>query len=537
MTTPPLRRSSTGALNPDAAAPRPVAPARPTRHHQIAMLRTFIRACYPIVSVVSAEERRFLEGLQSLLGPARPLYHWTYTRGLVALTGDRRVEPQTIGDPIAALKMAMRVESGSVVVFSDLHPWLEGPATPEQTAIIRLLRDWYAEARRTLDTERTFILLSPVLSVPRELEKEMVVVDYPLPDRVALESILQEVISRQKAKSIPVPPLLPEVRDRLVDAALGLTWDEAQNAFMAALLDDGQLDGRDVQLVVAEKQLIIRKSGLLDFIRPEASLSDVGGLENLKDWLGRRTRIFSREAREFGLPHPKGVLLTGVQGCGKSLSARAIAEHWALPLLRLDVGKLFGGLVGSSEENIRKAIRLAEAMAPCVLWIDEIEKGFSGMGGSGQSDGGTTARVFATFLTWLQEKDSQVFVVATANRIENLPPELLRKGRFDEIFFIDLPAGLERGSIFEIHLKSRGRNPATFDLAVLVAASQGFSGAEIEQAVVEGLVEAFNQGQELAQDHLLAALQRTVPLSITMKESISELRDWARTRAVPASAR
>jgi AAA+ superfamily predicted ATPase len=535
MTTPSPRRTPTGSLSTPAIVHPEPARRRPNRHHQIELLRTFIRACYPIISVVSWEERRFLEGLQSLLGPARPLYHWTFTRGMVAVTGDRRVEPTTVGDPIAALKFAMRSESGTVVVFSDLHPWLEGPSTPEQTAVIRLLRDWYLDARRLLDTERTFILLAPVLCVPRELEKEMVVVDYPLPDRTTLESILQDVIARQAARTTPVPPILPEVRDRLVDAARGLTWDEAQNAFMAALLDNGQIDGRDVQLVVAEKQLIIRKSGLLDYIPPGTTLKDVGGLENLKRWLERRSRIFTREAREFGIPQPKGVLLTGVQGCGKSLSARAIAEHWALPLLRLDVGKVFGGLVGSSEENIRKAIRLAEAMAPCVLWLDEIEKGFAGTGSSGQTDGGTTARVFATFLTWLQEKTSRVFVVATANRIEALPPELLRKGRFDEIFFIDLPGGIERGAIFDIHLRARKRAPEAFDLGVLVAASQGFSGAEIEQAVIESLVDAFDQGTDLAQDHLLTALRRTVPLSVTMKESIAELRDWGRSRAVSAT--
>ncbi|HEU4753184.1 MAG TPA: AAA family ATPase, partial [Armatimonadota bacterium] len=263
---------------------------------------------------------------------------------------------------------------------------------------------------------------------------------------------------------------------------------------------------------------------------------DVGGLDILKDWVRKRTQSFGQRARDFGLPAPRGILLLGVQGCGKSLSAKAVASQWRLPLLRLDVGKVFGGIVGQSEENMRRAIRMSESIAPTILWLDELEKGFAGTQSSGISDGGTTARVFASFITWLQEKTAPVFVVATANRIEDLPPELMRKGRFDEIFFVDLPGEEERQEIFEIHIRKRKRNPENFDLRQLAAASVGFSGAEIEQVIVGALYDAFDQGRDITTEDLLANIHASVPLSRTMKEQISELRTWASTRARNASS-
>jgi SpoVK/Ycf46/Vps4 family AAA+-type ATPase len=261
----------------------------------------------------------------------------------------------------------------------------------------------------------------------------------------------------------------------------------------------------------------------------------VGGLDALKGWLGRRGAAFSEAARRFGLPEPKGLLLLGVQGCGKSLTAKAIAAQWRLPLLRLDMGRIFSGLIGSSEENLRRAIRVAESVAPVVLWVDEIEKGLSGTRSSGSSDGGVTARVFGALLTWLQEKTAPVFVVATANQIHDLPPELLRKGRFDETFFIDLPGAEERREILAIHVARRGRDPARFDLDRLAARADGFSGAELEQAVLSGLYEAFAEGVDLSHAHLERAVAETLPLSTTMREEIDALRSWARTRTRPAS--
>jgi len=286
---------------------------------------------------------------------------------------------------------------------------------------------------------------------------------------------------------------------------------------------------------VSEKEQIIRKSGILEFFPVSESLTDVGGMDSLKRWLQKRGHAFSEKAREFGLPQPKGILLLGVQGCGKSLICKASASLWKTPLLRFDVGKVFSGIVGGSEENIRKAIKTAEAISPCILWIDELEKGLSGIQSSSFSDAGTTARVFGTFLTWQQEKAVPVFTIATCNSVENLPPELLRKGRFDEIFFVDLPSDAERREIFSIHITKRNRDADAFDLDTLSKVSSGFSGAEIEQAVISGMFDAFDENAELETKHILEAIYDTVPLSVTMKEGIEHLRKWAATRAIPAS--
>ena len=264
-------------------------------------------------------------------------------------------------------------------------------------------------------------------------------------------------------------------------------------------------------------------------------MNDVGGLDTLKTWLDRRSQAFGAGAKGFGLDAPKGVLLLGVQGCGKSLVAKAIAAAWEFPLLRLDMGKVFGGIVGQSEANVRTALQVAQALAPCVLWIDEIEKGVAGMGSSDQSDGGTTARVVGTLLTWMQEKREPVFVVATANRIEMLPPELLRKGRFDELFFVDLPSCAVRKEILAIHLRKKGRDPVGYDLEQLATLSLGYSGAELEEAVREGLFDAFAEGRELRTEHIATALRATFPLSRTMGEQITDLRRWAKVRARLAS--
>ena len=322
----------------------------------------------------------------------------------------------------------------------------------------------------------------------------------------------------------------------MVQACLGLTESEASNAVAKAIVQaGGRLDGDAIEAVTGEKQQIIRKSGLLEFYASSEQLGSVGGLEILKEWLRKRVRAFGDDARAFGLPEPKGILLVGVQGCGKSLVAKSVANSWRLPLLRLDVGRLFASLVGSSEENLRSAIKVAESIAPVVLWVDEIEKGFSGVGSSNVSDAGTAARVFGSFITWLQEKQAPVFVIATANSVAHLPPELVRKGRFDEIFFVDLPDLQERRAIWEIHLLKRNRDPAQFDLHQLALASDGLSGAEIEQAVIAGLYEAFDQNRPLQMDDLLDVLQETVPLSRMMDEEIAGLRAWAQQRARQAS--
>jgi SpoVK/Ycf46/Vps4 family AAA+-type ATPase len=296
-----------------------------------------------------------------------------------------------------------------------------------------------------------------------------------------------------------------------------------------------RLSGEDVNEVSSEKQQIIRKSGLLEYYASVESFSNIGGLSVLKDWLNKRAMAFSQEARMFGLPAPKGILMLGVQGCGKSLCAKAVSTQWQLPLLRFDMGRMFGSLVGSSEENVRRAIAVAESVAPAILWVDEIDKAFAGAQGSGATDGGTTARVFGTFLTWLSEKSAPVFVVATANDISQLPPELLRKGRLDEIFFVDLPSPEERTEVFRIHLTKRGRAPQGFDLGALSGGSKDFSGAEIEEAINSALYDAFYAGEDLTTAHVLKALGETVPLARTMDEQINRLRSWAEGRARNAS--
>jgi SpoVK/Ycf46/Vps4 family AAA+-type ATPase len=324
-------------------------------------------------------------------------------------------------------------------------------------------------------------------------------------------------------------------RERLLQAALGLTLGEAENVFAKIVVKNERLSAEDVNEVFAEKQQIIRKSGLLEYYATDENFDHVGGLNVLKDWLSKRAVAFTNEAREFGLPAPRGILMLGVQGCGKSLCAKSVSNLWQLPLLRFDMGRMFGSLVGSSEENVRRAISVAESVAPAILWVDEIDKAFAGSQGSGSADGGTSARVFGTFLTWLSEKTAPVFVVATANDISHLPPELLRKGRLDEIFFVDLPALNERKEIFKIHIARRKRDLLKFDLDALAKASAEFSGAEIEEAVNSALYDAFYARTELATENIQTSLSQTVPLARTMDEQINRLRSWAEGRARNAS--
>jgi SpoVK/Ycf46/Vps4 family AAA+-type ATPase len=317
----------------------------------------------------------------------------------------------------------------------------------------------------------------------------------------------------------------PDLQREVAEAALGLTESEARQVFDKTSVRDKKFS---IPTILQEKKHIIRKSGILEFYEAKVGMESVGGLPNLKSWLAKREASFNQKARDFGLPSPKGILLLGVPGCGKSLAAKAISSGWQMPLLRLDVGKVFGSLVGSSEENMRRAIQTAEAVAPAIMWLDELEKGFSGTKSSGSSDGGTTARVFATFLTWLQEKTSPVFVIATANDVSQLPPELLRKGRFDEIFFVDLPNRKERVDILRIHLQRRNRDPENFDLGRLVEASAGYSGSELEEVIVTGLYNAFDEGggdTDITTEGLLAAMTEVIPFSQTMRERLSGMRE------------
>ena len=492
-------------------------------------LDVLIRARYPLIYLVTWEEQR-VDGLLASLAEAhgKALYTWSVTQGLCRME-DGRSAAKAVGptDPSAALAAVEKLAEPALVVFRDFHPYLNDPA------VIRRTREL---ARTLKSTFTTMVLVSPVLNIPVELEKEISVLDVPLPTIEDLLKLLREIVAVVREGKRAVIDLRNEEVEPLLKAALGLTLSEAENAFAKAIAKDQRLDAADIQLVLAEKRQLIRKSGLLEYYATAESFASIGGLQNLKAWLGQRTAAFTERARQFGLPAPKGLLLLGVQGCGKSLTAKAVASQWNLPLLRLDMGRIFSGLVGSSEENMRKAMRIAESIAPAVLWVDELEKSLAGIGSSGTSDSGVTARVFGTFLTWLQEKTAPVFVVATANRIDSLPPELLRKGRFDEIFFIDLPTAIERAQIFTIHLQHFRRNPDGFNVEELARRAEHYSGAEIEQVVVSGLYAAFAEGVELQQQHLLATLSETMPLAVTMREDIAHLREWARTRTRPASS-
>jgi ATP-dependent 26S proteasome regulatory subunit len=480
-------------------------------------LETLIRARYPIIYVVSWEEHRVEEALRRIAAErGRQLFAWTITQGFGGSVGARDAQTR---DPLAALDYVLRSSDQAVYVLKDFHAFIG------DYNVTRRLRDLTAHLKNSL---KSLVILSPTLKLPSEIEKEVTVVDFALPSYEDLGKLLDEVVRVKRSDSGVDVDLLPEEREAVLKAAQGLTLMEAENVFAKSLVEKHTFD---VDVILTEKEQIIRKSGILEYYPADESMASVGGLDLLKDWLQKRTVAFTDRARDFGLPEPKGILLIGVQGCGKSLSAKAIGAEWRLPMLRLDIGKVFAGLVGASEENMRKAIRVAESVAPCILWLDELEKGLSGTQSSGSTDGGTTSRVFSTFLTWLQEKTVPVFVVATANNVEALPPELLRKGRFDEIFFIDLPAHAERQEIFRIHLRKRKRDPAAFDAAALAEAAPGFSGAEIEQVVVEALYDAFDRGGDLVMDDLRKAIQATVPLAVTMREKIDDLRDWAATRA------
>jgi SpoVK/Ycf46/Vps4 family AAA+-type ATPase len=379
-------------------------------------------------------------------------------------------------------------------------------------------------------------MISPVLLLPPGLEKSMTPIDVPLPSAAELKRLLVNMITPlQHAKKITAARD-PRLLEKVTHASRGLTESEAENLYAKLIVSDKAFDARDLPLVVAEKKKLIRKSGLLEYYDFSESIEAVGGLDRLKAWLAQRGLAFSQQAREFGLPEPRGLLLLGVQGCGKSLAAKAAATLWNLPLLKLDVGKIFDAYLGSSERNIREAIRIAEAIAPNILWLDEIDKAFAGTASPHAADAGTAARVFGTFLTWMQEKTVPVFVMATANTIAHLPPELLRKGRFDEIFFLDLPVASERTHIFQIHLRKRSRDPDQFALDRLAEHTAGFTGAEIEQVIISGLYRAFAENRDLEHADLALEIQETVPLSVTYQEQIEALRQWADKRARPASS-
>lgn len=486
-------------------------------------LSVILRSRIPIVLVETHDEPRFLELLRDLArgtfgAEQRPLFRWTVTEGLRRLDIDLGVQAHN-AEPDKVLRHILSVDKPGIYVLLDFHPYLGDPVH------VRLLKDI---AVASADGARTIVLVSHELTAPPEIERLAARFEMSLPDENEREVIVMNIerdFTHTTQRSVTVDP---RARELLVKNLAGLTRADSERLARNAIHDDAAITAEDLPEVMEAKYELLNRNGVLSFEYDTASFADLGGLRQLKSWLQQR-RLAMADGHA-GLDPPRGVLLIGVQGCGKSLAAKCAAGVLNVPLLRLDFATLYNKYHGETERNLRESLRQAELMAPCVLWIDELEKGLA----TGDTDGGVSRRVLGTFLTWLSEKDRTVFVVATANDISALPAELVRKGRFDEIFFIDLPSPRVRAEILAIHLRKRQLDPKGFDLAQLAVACDGFSGAEIEQALVGALYTALAQGGTATTDHLLAEFKRTRPLAVVMREQIEGLRRWADGRTVPA---
>lgn len=505
-------------------------------------IANLLRARFPYIYLTTYEEERATAMLRAIVNNEklikfpREIYIWTQTKGFI---NDETEKPVAgTSNPAKALDFVQKHDKDSIFIFYDIHVNFGMKNRAPDYDLVRKLRDLVPNLKVSAVRKNIFFI-APEAIIPETLQKDITICDFPLP---ALEEIKKKLDSMlAQNKKVKTETLTPEAKEKLCKAALGLTMQEAENAFALAMVNDGKVDENDINIIMDEKMQVIKKTGILEFVRTNFTIDDIGGLDNLKSWLLKRNNSWSEKAKKYSLPAPKGVLITGVPGCGKSLTAKAMSAIWKLPLLRLDLGKIFSGLVGSSEENMRRAIATAEAVAPSILWVDEIEKGLSGVNSG--NDSGVSSRIFGQFLTWMQEKEAPVFVIATANNISNLPPELLRKGRFDEIFFVDIPTFNERIEIFKLHLKKRLKNKEiageiTIDntlLQKLASMTEGFIGAEIEQVVISALYEAFFENRALTFNDLEKTIKNTVPLSTTQKEQILTLRAWANVRAVAAT--
>ena len=509
-------------------------------------LTNLFKARFSFVYIPTWEEIRIVDLITKIannvktIKTKRDVFIWSSTEGLKRNLKDGQESVNNGNEPIDALNFIYNYNNPAILILKDIHPLLGLNNRNADYNLIRKIRD-VAGSLKNAEVSKNVVIIAPSLVLPLELQKDITVVDFDLPTLDEIKSLLNEMIEMNESSGILID-LKEDEKEVLCKAAQGLTLQEAENAFARAMVSKGQLTIKELDVILDEKCQVIKKTGILEFIKSDFNMNDVGGLENLKKWLIKRNNSWLGKAqKDYNLPAPKGVLITGVPGCGKSLTAKAMSALWQLPLLRLDVGKIFSGLVGSSEENMRKAIQTAEAVAPSILWIDEIEKGFGGNGG--ERDGGTATRVFGTFLTWMSEKTKPVFVIATANNINALPSEMLRKGRFDEIFFVDLPTKAERKVIFKLHLEKRLKGSISKDFAVtdtllnkLAEITEGFVGAEIEQVVISALFEAFSENRTLNEEHLYKVIKNTVPLSTTQSEQILAIREWANERAVAATA-
>ena len=479
-------------------------------------IQTLLRARYPILYLLSHEEERVIRGLEKLAHTEHmKLLMWKSSTGIVSSVKiAEKMAENIVENTMActdAIQYLMRLDVPAMLVFLDVHHYLD------EKEFIRLLRDY---ASKMVAKGQIVVCISPLLHIPVELEKMIATLDVPLPNYQECSKILEILCDAQQID------IAPQLFQRFVQGSLGLTEGEIKRMYTRIALVGNGFTEADLSLQIEEKKRSLRTSRYLEFWDTNQLQLEVGGLDNLKRWLAERKLAFSAEAKTYGLPEPKGLFLLGVQGCGKSLMAKVVAQMWQMPLLRLDVAIV---AQQGAEDGLRETIRIAESLAPAILWIDELEKGFAS-----QED--NVQQSLGTFLTWMQEKKAPVFVVATANEVRNLPPELLRKGRFDEIFFVDLPDPHERLEILDIHLRQRKRIPQNFDLTIVVEDSERYSGAELEQVVIAAMFKAFSEGREVDTEDLIESVREIVPLAVTMDDHLKDLRDWARSRARRASA-
>ena len=486
-------------------------------------LEVLLRAGAPIVVVETHEERRLVDLFRRIaIRLELPLHQWTITEGLARADIDFPADALS-KDPETAVRLLREHKGAGIYLFLDFHPYMQDPV------ILRTVREI---AQSSDGASKSMVFVSHRFNVPGELKRYISHFDLPLPSREALKTLVSDE-ARKWAASNPGKRVKADQRslDALVSNIAGLSLDDARRLVRNAIYDDGVLSYSDIPEVMEAKYRLLNTDSVLAYEYDTARFSEVGGLARLKDWLVKRERAFRADTPPDGLTRPKGVLLLGVQGCGKSLAARAVAGTWGTPLLALDIGALYNKYIGETEKNIRQALKMANTMAPCVLWIDEIEKGL----GHGDSDNGTSKRILGTLLTWMADDNDGVFIVATANDVTSLPPELLRKGRLDEIFFVDLPDSATRKIIFDVHLQRRNLDSNTFNLDRLAQDSDGFSGSEIEQAVVSAFYAAQEDGSRPDDEYIVNELKSTRPLSVVMAEDIAELRQWASSRTVPAN--
>jgi hypothetical protein len=513
-------------------------------------LKILINSSTPIVVMETVEEVRALSLVHAACSDLNlALFEWTIADGLVRsgsgaavsqprtttmgnLTGSNAVGSNTAlyntADPAQALSNLETMTIEAVFVLKDFHRHMDNPV------VVRRLRD---VGQKFSANRRTLVLTAPAIEMPPELVGLVEFLDLPLPDRDRLREIIRETYTRMAGTHTLKLQLDSNGVDAMAANLRGLTEEAAERAVSQTVVGRQALSPDCVTDVLDAKKALLQRSEMLEFVDATDNMASVGGLENMKRWLEQRRGAWDDGALKFGLEPPKGVIILGVQGCGKSLCARAVAGEWNLPLVKFDTAAVYDKFIGETEKHIQKVFRVAEGLAPCVLWIDELEKVFAGSGpDSASADAGVSSRLLASFLSWMQDRKPAVFVAATCNNVTVLPPELIRKGRFDELFFVDLPSTAERKQIFCIQLTKRKRNPADYDLHRAAAAAQGFSGAEIESAVQTALYAAFARKQELSTEDLLTALSSTVPLSITRSEEVAQLRAWAKDRAVWASA-